>query len=714
MVPCLQWLDRGSIRNPMETFAPLPIAVALITAIMLINVILKFLTNFNIIPKQSSVIIYIMLSISIPFCSIGLMRGFYWGVSVVSMQYMNWKTNIVKSVYEIQDPSFFPKLSDDDYQDFHSLKEQIENIESENENLKSQLNNLVEPFDKFFFGTYSNDDVNEQFKKTGWDLLDQAIRISSTLPWSIWLSPIKNWIIFFILVFIIALLFTHFFFRDWVEKENLAFPLAQIPLVIIGEKNQSNHDSSKVVSSKTSIISNPSFLFGISIAILILFFGGLTHYRIIFIDMDIAVNFQRIDFNKIFTNDPWSTIKNNLFLFTPLFIGIAILVHQEILKGILIIFFFIQFLTMVSGIFNEQLIQFLGANWGGNKVPFYSEMGTGASIVYAFFIVWLSRKHFSRKISLLPGNYGSYTIALIIILTIWLIFLGLSGFRGIFYYIFVLIWVVLGGISIARIRAETGLHMNSGNFVSHHIGYQTGSVPVHGLNNMALLAQSSIITFSSIPGLIATQLESMFIAKKLKMNQKTVLMALLIGFIVSIFVGLISFLIMSYSYGAFNLLNQHQIHTFLEPFFMLFSKGDLNFSHHLKEIHYSRVLMIFVGGIVMCLLIYARKNYTENSLPPICFLVVCLGIYAMPDSRGALHYADVNYVNIVWGPVLLAYIFKALVLKFGGMDLYKKVYPIAFGLIIGHLLINVLWNVYHWTLNNSSLKIFNGIFSEIL
>ena len=233
MVPCLQWLDRGSIRNPMETFALLPIAVALITAIMVINVILKFLTNFNIIPKQSTVIIYIMLSISIPFCSIGLMRGFYWGVSIVSMQYTNWKTNIVKSVYEIQDPSFFPKLSDDDYQDFHSLKEQIENIESENENLKSQLNNLVEPFDKFFFGTYSNDDVNEQFKKTGWDLLDQAIRISSTLPWSIWLSPIKNWIIFFILVFIIALLFTHFFFRDWVEKENLAFPLAQIPLVII-------------------------------------------------------------------------------------------------------------------------------------------------------------------------------------------------------------------------------------------------------------------------------------------------------------------------------------------------------------------------------------------------------------------------------------------------------------------------------------------------
>ena len=45
---------------------------------------------------------------------------------------------------------------------------------------------------------------------------------------------------------------------------------------------------------------------------------------------------------------------------------------------------------------------------------------------------------------------------------------------------------------------------------------------------------------------------------------------------------------------------------------------------------------------------------------------------------------------------------------------YTKVYPIAFGLIVGHLLVNVLWNVYHWTLNNSSLKIFNGIFSEIL
>jgi hypothetical protein len=114
----------------------------------------------------------------------------------------------------------------------------------------------------------------------------------------------------------------------------------------------------------------------------------------------------------------------------------------------------------------------------------------------------------------------------------------------------------------------------------------------------------------------------------------------------------------------------------------------------------------------MALLLVIRRRRPKFPLPPICLLLVTLGTVGFQTGEDALHptYTAGPYVCFIWGPFLIAWLIKKFVLRFGGMDLYVRMIPLALGLICGQCLMIVFWNVFHAAAGPAGVPVFTGVF----
>ena len=659
-----------------------------------------------------------MLTISVPFCSLGLVRPFFSANSVITMNHLDRREEIAKKAYDQQNRQFFPKLEEGEYAEYHLLKDETETTNENIEDRKARQFEILLPAKRFATGIYADPDEVERFKNPDWETMDRLKTAFAAIPWDIWGDLLLRWSFFFVLVFFGTLCLTQIFYDDWINKENLSFPLAQVPLALF----RANAADRKMPKNRledaesSGIFKNAFFWSGAILAVVVLTFGGMAHYNLINLNLQGAVTFQRIDFSAIFINEPWIHAKENVLFLTPLFIGVALLVHQEILRGVVIIFLSIQILAIIAGISDAGITELVGQTWKGNKLPFYVEMGSGAAFVFGLFLLWRSRKAIyfkalsgkDKDMPYFPARWAGICLLLVIIgIIIWMIDLGATGFSGMLLILFVLFWVFIGAIVVGRARTEAGLPMNNVYYLTHLVAQHTGAAATHGLGNLTIFSGFSFLTLSTLPGLIGSQIESLFLAKKLKVPPRVIAVAIAIAFIVAVGAGLVSYLTLSYWHGSLNLQHWAYEWHFLVPYWNMFKYGDTNFTQIPTE--YVRLVMVLVGMVIMSIMLLVRHRLSRLSIPPICFIIVCLGVYWKPDANGVINSHTPLFLNFIWGPMLIAYIAKSLILKYGGMDMYGRSIPIALGLIFGHAIMLVFWNVYHALFGPEGLIIFTGI-----
>ena len=82
------------------------------------------------------------------------------------------------------------------------------------------------------------------------------------------------------------------------------------------------------------------------------------------------------------------------------------------------------------------------------------------------------------------------------------------------------------------------------------------------------------------------------------------------------------------------------------------------------------------GGLFMGLLLIARHQLLWWPFHPLGFLV----------SHGRV-------MDGIWSTIFLAWLFKVLILKYGGVGLYRRTQPFFLGLALGHIAIGGIWLV---------------------
>lgn len=84
-----------------------------------------------------------------------------------------------------------------------------------------------------------------------------------------------------------------------------------------------------------------------------------------------------------------------------------------------------------------------------------------------------------------------------------------------------------------------------------------------------------------------------------------------------------------------------------------------------------------IGTAVVALLGVARQRFAGWPLHPLGYAI-----------------ANTNSMDYMWMPFLIAWMLKAVLLRYGGMRLYRAALPFFLGLILGDYVVPAMWAIY--------------------
>jgi hypothetical protein len=199
--------------------------------------------------------------------------------------------------------------------------------------------------------------------------------------------------------------------------------------------------------------------------------------------------------------------------------------------------------------------------------------------------------------------------------------------------------------------------------------------------------------------LLPQQLENIELARRNRIRYGEVAIASLVAFVVAVAVGMVSFLILTYyrggsAYGAGSpqpVIAESAVHYSLWVSHFLGESGLDNWG----PAHGIRIAYMAVGFGIFGLLSLLRARIMGFPFHPVGYLVILLSVLvgaASPYIRGVPG-MDLGDASWVWGSALAAWLAKKLVIKYGGMRMYRHTKPFFIGLVAGSFLFLFVVNV---------------------
>ncbi len=469
----------------------------------------------------------------------------------------------------------------------------------------------------------------------------------ASFPWQVWLVPLFWWVSFFVAIGMVCLSMATILRRQWVENERLPFPLAQVPLELAQDTTRP--------SGMTDYMRGKLFWIGFIVPFFIVCWEVVTYFYPGFPSLKVGVSTSKIFFGRDFP--PFFTKVNFFIIAFGYFTSLKIL-------------FSIWFFNLL-GIFQEGYSIRLG-------IPEHvSEQSTGAFILFVFWGLWMARRQIGRAFGKALGiredvddsrelfSYRTAVFGLIIgplFMVFWLKRAGASNFAAILWTSSLLIFY----LGVAKIAAASGLI-----FLAHP-GSATAMVSI--FTPKALLGPSNIVsnvllgcTYQNAKGwVMPAAAHSARLIHMLKNKARTAGIVVAVTLVLAILANSLTMVYLGYRVGAFNYGSY------------VFNRAGPrywdNMVSELKELEKGGPkrpkarLGYFAFGMAMCsFLIFMNYHFTWWPLHPVGFTVA--KIYSVRTAAFSFF--------IVW-------LCKLIILRLGGMSLYKRIKPFFLGMIVGY------------------------------
>ena len=315
------------------------------------------------------------------------------------------------------------------------------------------------------------------------------------------------------------------------------------------------------------------------------------------------------------------------------------------------------------------------------RFPYTENQAFGAYISFCLYSVWISRGYLAdvvRKALGKPSNLDdskepmTYRNALLGIIAGVSGLVSFANYLGMTWWIGVLFFLMYFAIALAitRMRAELGTPMHD----LHFTGPEMIMTRIAG--SKAFDAQNLTVfglffwfnrAYRSHP--MPHQLEALKLAEQTKTDYRKWTAALLGLGAFATFVAFWAVLHLMYDYGAegksrmtFGAEAFNQMNTWLKT----------------PEVgKYPEMVALWVGFGIAFLLQFLRVRVPWWPLHPLAFAVTSSW-----------------EINLVWGPLFLAFVFKSLILRYGGRGGFQRSLPFFMGLMLGQFVVGSLWNIY--------------------
>ncbi|WP_243363959.1 DUF6785 family protein [Fundidesulfovibrio terrae] len=207
------------------------------------------------------------------------------------------------------------------------------------------------------------------------------LEILQNIPWSAWAGPMAAWGVFILLCFLVMICLVNLFSRQWIVNERMNFPLLRLPYIM-----EESFQGGRV----GGFFSDRFLLAGLLVPVALHLVNGLSVY-IPTIPQVPTVLLAGPYFAKTGLFSGFTKLK---LYFIPAYIGFAFLTSRQISLSFWAFFIMGGFLTGILSMVGYQVPpSALGVTFGPTLTMAEETQMVGAYGVFFLFIVWLSRDH---------------------------------------------------------------------------------------------------------------------------------------------------------------------------------------------------------------------------------------------------------------------------------------------------------------------------------
>ena len=481
-----------------------------------------------------------------------------------------------------------------------------------------------------------------------------------------WLGPILIWSLFAFAYICFTLCFNVLVRRQWVDRERLTFPIVYFPLELTRE-------------GTGSLLRQKLLWLGFAVPVLLETLAGFNYLYpgIPYIPIK-AWATPVMSIGNLFGAQPSDFIGLITLAFYPMAIGIAYFVKQEVLLSV---WFFYWFARL-----EEFICIWLGYRAPGVSpqmyaMPYLYQQSEGAFLALALVALWPSRRHLLTIVrAVIKGgseadthDFISYRTALIGLLASGAFIFAFWYMTGVDLKVLMLFFPIffLTVLGYTRIRAEAGLPFAYGPYNPPHI-FLTRA---YGEVNMSPKTITAL-NFSTWLGwdwrgtAMPHQMEGLKIASSANLNGRHMVKGILLASGIAIIASFITLLTLYYRVGGESgRLDTGRTMWAVESWEIARGYVESGAKRNWGEIDGAGV-----GGLVVLGLAWMQQRFLWWPFHPIGY-TVSLTVTAV----------------YLWCPMLIVWLIKGGMLRYGGLRAYRRGIPFAVGLILGDFTMAGAW-----------------------
>lgn len=497
----------------------------------------------------------------------------------------------------------------------------------------------------------------------------------ASIPWDQWATPLVAWTILTLGFYLAMFCLGSIVRRQWIERENLIFPLAQLPLEMA---MPGRHGISAVPFFRNKLL-----WIGFALPFVIHNLNALNAYY----PGVPLLKLQGITFLSGLTGRPWSFLRSPIYLHFSV-IGFAYFLTTEISLSLWLCWWFGRIQHVAFDALGRQAVL---ARTEDNQYQ-------GAFLVYVAYGLWVARGHLremwarmtgraapvpSDRPEALPESVALWGLGVAgAIVVTWLNVAGMSLVVAVLTYVIFL--VICWGM--ARLVVESGI-------LFAKAVQMRPSLVLTGLAGSAAFTPATLTILSFTEYVYMYDLKSFLMpqimhglkmADEAHIDRRKMYLALGIAVGAAILVSYWASLAVAYAKGA------HAMHAW---FFLSGPRGNAELLKSMivneTGVQADRLIALGAGAAICAGLIRMRQLFLWFPLHPIGY-VVGTGYEA---SR-------------MWLPFLIGWAAKALVTRYGSITLYRSLQVPFLGLVLGEYSAAGLWLIIDAVLGVTGHRVF--------
>lgn len=475
-----------------------------------------------------------------------------------------------------------------------------------------------------------------------------------------WAAPVGMWMIFIGLLLLTGLCLCVIFRRQWTEREKLSYPIAQIPL--------------ELTAPEHALWKSWRLWLGFGIAAAIDCVNGLNFFYPNLPYLAVRADWGR-NIGRLFTRWPWSVWGGTQMTFYPFAIGLGYLLPLDMLFSSWFFYWFWQFQRLTNA--------YMG--WGDvPRSPYVTEQSFGGFMGLLIFALWVGRSHLAAVVRKAIKGDPRVEDSREPIAYRWAVLGAAAGMAGMIIFgwragmplwasvAFFLILIALL-LSVTRMRAELGppahdLHWGGPDeMIPAVLGTQ--AIGPRGLTAFSLFEWMTR-AFRSHP--LPHTLEGFRIGERAGLDGRGLFYAMAFAGVLGALSGFWGMLHIGYSYGMGSAKIRGPGLIFgREPYERLASWLEKP-----RTPSVGSATAIGVGIAFSLSMLAIRSTFPKWPFHPVG--------YAVSSSWS---------MNLLWMPMFIAWVVKGLILRYGGLRLFRLWLPFFLGLILGEYVTGSIWSL---------------------